>query len=152
MAILTMTPSEPPPADLSMHVTFVMSSQPRYLPIVRAAVGQLAAMVGWDEGESRAITLAIDEALANVIRHAYHGRSDGRVELQCHASEDQLQFRLRDTGDPPDLARICAREVGCDQIGGLGTHIIRDVMDTVSYQTSSDGNWFTAAKRLRRQA
>lgn len=147
-----MSESEAIPGTLSMHVTFVMSSQPRYLPIVRATVGQLAAMVGWDEGESRAITLAVDEALANVIRHAYHGGATGRIELECRASEDELQFRLRDTGDPPDLARICAREVGCDQIGGLGTHIIRDVMDTVSYQTSPDGNWFTAAKRLRRQA
>lgn len=135
-----------------MHVTFVMDSHPRYLPIVRATVGQLAAMVGWDESEARAITLAVDEALANVIRHAYHGQTDGRIELECRAEADELQFRMKDTGDPPDPTRICAREVGCDKIGGLGTHIIRDVMDTVSYQASPDGNWFTAAKRLRRQA
>lgn len=49
------------------------------------------------------------------------------------------------------MTRICAREVGCDKIGGLGTHIIRDVMDTVSYKRSPEGNVFTAAKRLRRQ-
>jgi len=134
-----------------MHVTFDMCSHPRCLPIVRATVGQLAAMVGWDEADSRAIVLAVDEALANVIRHAYHGRVDARVELECHVGEDELRFRIRDTGDPPDPARICAREVGCDKIGGLGTHIIRDVMDTVSYQTSPQGNWFTAAKRHRRQ-
>jgi len=139
-------------AGLSMQVTFVMRSHPRYLPIVRATVGQLAAMVGWDETESRAITLAIDEALANVIRHAYHGRPDGPIELQCRAGVDELQFRIQDTGDPPDPALICAREVGCDKIGGLGTHIIRDVMDTVSYETSPEGNWFTAAKRLRGKA
>jgi len=146
-----MTASEAIPAPLSIHVTFVMGSHPRYLPVVRATVGQLAAMVGCDESESRAITLAIDEALANVIRHAYHGRSDGRIELQCRAGDDELQFRIQDSGDRPDPALICARDVGCDRIGGLGTHIIRDVMDTVSYQSSPEGNCFTAAKRLRRQ-
>jgi anti-sigma regulatory factor (Ser/Thr protein kinase) len=135
-----------------MCVTFVMSSHPRYLPVVRAAVGQLAEMVGWNESDSRAITLAVDEALANVIRHAYHGRADGRMELQCHVDGDQLEFRLRDTGDAPDLSRICARDLGCDNIGGLGTHIIRDVMDSVSYRASSDGNWFVASKRLKRQS
>jgi anti-sigma regulatory factor (Ser/Thr protein kinase) len=147
-----MTAPQGTPANLSMHVTFVMDSHACYLPIVRATVSQLAAMVGWNESDSRAITLAIDEALANVIRHAYHGRPDGRVELECHAGLDELQFRIQDNGDPPNPALICAREVGCDQIGGLGTHIIRDVMDVVSYESSPEGNRFTAAKRLRRQA
>jgi len=135
----------------SIRVTFVMASQPCYLPVVRATVGQLAAMIGWEETDTRAIIMAVDEALANVIRHAYHGRPDGRVELECHAAGDELRFRLRDTGDSPDPARICARTVGSNEIGGLGTHIIRDVMDTVSYQTSPEGNWFVAAKRLRRK-
>jgi anti-sigma regulatory factor (Ser/Thr protein kinase) len=147
-----MSDSETIPDTLPMRVTFVMSSHPCYLPVVRAAIGQLAAMVGWDESESRAITLAVDEALANVIRHAYHGRTDGRVELECRASGDELQFRIQDAGDPPDLTRICAREVGCDKIGGLGTHIIRDVMDTVSYKATPEGNQFTASKRFRRQS
>ena len=147
-----MTAPQPIPADVPMCVTFVMSSHPRYLPVVRAAVGQLAAMVGWNESDSRAITLAVDEALANVIRHAYHGRADGRMELQCHVDGDELEFRLRDTGDAPDLTRICARDLGCDKIGGLGTHIIRDVMDSVSYRASPDGNWFVASKRLKRQS
>ena len=138
--------------ESEMLVTFDMRSQARCLPIVRATVGQLAAMIGWDEAESRSITLAIDEALANVIRHAYHGRADGRIELHIHAAEGELQFRMRNTGDPPDPSRICAREAGCDKIGGLGTHIIRDVMDTVSYESGPEGNWFIAVKRLRRQA
>jgi len=134
-----------------MHVTFDMCSDARCLPIVRAAVTQVAVMVGWSESESRCITMAVDEALANIIRHAYHSRSDARIELHCRAGEDQLEIRIRDTGDPPDRSKICAREVGCDRIGGLGTHIITDVMDTVSYESASDGNWFTAVKRLRRQ-
>jgi anti-sigma regulatory factor (Ser/Thr protein kinase) len=147
-----MTPPEATSASLSMHVTFIMRSHPRYLPIVRATVGQLAAVAGCDEAEARAVTLAVDEALANVIRHAYHGRADGRIELHCRAGADELQFQIQDSGDPPDPARICAREIGCDTIGGLGTHIIRDVMDSVSYRSSPEGNWFIAAKRLRRQA
>lgn len=139
------------PANLPIQVTFVMGSHPRCLAVVRAAVAQLAAAVGWDERESNAITLAVDEALANVIRHAYHGREDGRIELECRAGEGELRFQIQDTGEAPDRSRICAREVGCDKIGGLGTHIIRDVMDEVSYERTPEGNRFTAAKRLRRK-
>ena len=145
-----MSASEAMPAAVPMHVTFVMDSHPRYLPIVRATVAEMAAMIGWNEADTRAITLAVDEALANVIRHAYHGRSDGRVELECRAAGDELQFQIHDHGDPPDPTRICAREVGCDKIGGLGTHIIRDVMDSVSYEKCPEGNRFIAVKRFRR--
>ena len=146
-----MSASEGTTPDLSLDVTLVMRSHPCYLPIVRAMVGKLAAVIGWDESESRAITLAVDEALANVIRHAYHGRPDGQIELICRVGGGELEVRIQDTGDPPNPALICAREVGCDQVGGLGTHIIRDVMDTVSYQVFPEGNRFTAAKRFKRQ-
>jgi anti-sigma regulatory factor (Ser/Thr protein kinase) len=129
---------------------FVIPSDPRYLPVVRGALGPLAAAMGCDEAESRAIVLAVDEALANVIRHAYHNRTDGIIELECRETPAELQFTLTDTGDAPDLSKICARQIACDQPGGLGTHIIQDVMDSVSYRASPMGNCFVATKRLKK--
>lgn len=133
-----------------LQVKFALPSDPLYLPVVRGAIGPLAAAIGWDESECRAITLAIDEALANVIRHAYHGRADGLIELECRENGDGLEIILSDNGDAPDRSRICAREIGCDQPGGLGTHIIKRVMDTVSYEQSPQGNRFVASKLLRK--
>src|ERR1700730_5582601 len=129
---------------------FSVPSDPRYLCVVRGAVGTLAAVIGWDESECRAIALAVDEALANVIRHAYHNRTDGLMELECRESADGLEITLFDNGDAPDRSKICAREVGSDQPGGLGTHIIKKVMDKVSYEESPDGNRLVATKQLRR--
>src|SRR5205823_10990439 len=133
-----------------MHIKFAMPSDPRYLCVVRGAIGPLAAVIGWDESECRAIALALDEALANVIRHAYHNRADGLIELECRETVDGLEITLLDSGDAPDRSKICAREIGCDQPGGLGTHIIKKVMDKVSYEVSPNGNRFVASKLLRR--
>ena len=133
-----------------LRMKFVIPSDPRYLPVVRGAIGPLAAVIGWDESECRAITLAIDEALANVIRHAYHDRVDGLIELECREIADGLEITLLDNGEGPDRSKICAREIGCDQPGGLGTHIIKNVMDKVSYEVSPNGNRFVASKLLRR--
>jgi len=127
-----------------------MSSDPRYLPVVRGAIGPLAAAMGWDESDSRAITLALDEALANIIRHAYHNCLDGRIELECRETPEGLEVTLLDNGEPPDRTKICARAIACDQPGGLGTHIIKDVMDTVSYQATPMGNRFVATKQFRK--
>jgi anti-sigma regulatory factor (Ser/Thr protein kinase) len=133
-----------------LQIRFAMPSDPRYLPVVRGAIGPLAAAIGWDESECLAITLALDEALANVIRHAYHSRPDGLMELECRESADGLEITLLDKGDSPDKSKICAREIGCDQPGGLGTHIIKKVMDRVSYEVSPEGNRFVASKLLRK--
>jgi anti-sigma regulatory factor (Ser/Thr protein kinase) len=127
-----------------------MPSDPRYLPVVRGAIAPLAAAIGWDEPECRAIALALDEALANVIRHAYHNSADGPIELECREIAGGLQITLLDKGDAPDRSKICAREIGGDQPGGLGTHIIKKVMDHVSYEASPDGNRFVASKLLRK--
>lgn len=133
-----------------LQVKFAMPADPRYLPVVRGAIGPLAEAIGWDESECRAIVLALDEALANVIRHAYHDSAEGMIQLECRESTDGLEITLLDNGDAPDRSKICAREIGCDQPGGLGTHIIRKVMDRVSYEVSPDGNRFVASKLLRK--
>jgi len=132
------------------ELKFILPSDSRFLPVVRGAIGPLAEVVGWDESECTEIKLALDEALANVIRHAYHNRLDGRIELICRASAEGLEFTLLDNGDAPDKSKICAREIGCDKPGGLGSHIIKDVMDTVCYEVSATGNRFVATKLLRR--
>jgi serine/threonine-protein kinase RsbW len=138
------------PARNGLHLKVVMPSDPRYLPVVRGMMCPLAAAIGWDESECQAITLALEEALTNIIRHAYKSRLDGVIELECQESPEGLEVTLLDHGEPPDKSKICARQVGCSQPGGLGTHIIKDVMDTVSYQAVPGGNQFTAVKRLRK--
>jgi anti-sigma regulatory factor (Ser/Thr protein kinase) len=133
-----------------LKIKFSVPSDPRYLCVVRGAIGPLAAVIGWDESECRAIVLAVDECLTNVIRHAYHNSTGGLMELECRETANGLEITLLDKGDAPDRSRICAREIGCDQPGGLGTHIIKNVMDEISYEESPEGNRFVASKQLRK--
>jgi len=133
-----------------IHLKVAMPSDPRYLPVVRGALGPLAAAMGWPEADCLQITLAIDEALTNVIRHAYHNRRDGPIELECVENGEGLEITLLDQGDAPDPAKICARQLGGIEPGGMGTHIIRKVMDHVCYEIAPQGNRFVASKRLRK--
>jgi anti-sigma regulatory factor (Ser/Thr protein kinase) len=129
-----------------------LPSDPAFLPVVRGAVERLCAVFGWNESEARSITLAIDEALTNVIRHAYHKRPDGVIELICEEKEEVLEFLISDTGDAPDLEKICARARESHAAGGMGTHIIRDVMDTTDYQRFGTANHLVMTKRLKQSA
>lgn len=125
-----------------------MPSNPRFLPIVRAAVSELSLVFGLPEESSQGVTLAVDEALANIIRHAYKNRYDRQIELNCQAANDQIEFTLLDQGEPPDPARICGQPLDDVSLSGRGTHLIKMMMDEVTYECVPGGNQLTLIKRL----
>jgi anti-sigma regulatory factor (Ser/Thr protein kinase) len=55
---------------MSFHLRIVMSCDPRFLSIIRTAVGQTGMVYGLTEDSCRGVTLAVDESVANDIRHA----------------------------------------------------------------------------------
>jgi anti-sigma regulatory factor (Ser/Thr protein kinase) len=133
---------------LHIDAKIVMSSDARILSMVRQAIRNLTLEIGWNDADSNAITLAVEEALTNKIRHAYGNRPDGRIQFDFRIERGALVFELTDQGKAPDPRRICAREAGSLTPGGLGTHIMRDVMDEVAYQTNNSGNLVILTKFL----
>jgi sigma-B regulation protein RsbU (phosphoserine phosphatase) len=77
--------------------------------------------------------LAVDEATTNVIRHAYAGDENGEVILQVLRRGDALVIRLIDFAPPVDLATVKPRDLDDVRPGGLGTHIIREIMDKLEF-------------------
>ena len=132
----------------AFRLKLTLPSDPRFLCVVRAAVGELESIYGLSEDEAIGVTLAIDEALANVIRHAYKNRYDREIEFECSADEEQMEFTLLDQGEPPDPAKICGKPLDDCALSGRGTHLIKAVMDQVSYQKVSGGNQLKLVKRL----
>ena len=129
-----------PPGEL---LRIKLASDPRYLCLVRTVVRSLCALAGCDEVRTHGITLAVDEACANVIRHAYGGAPEGSVEvsfeLEGTQSEQRLVIHVLDQGCPPDPDRVARRELDTTVPGGLGLHFIRGVMDDVEFRTSDCG-------------
>src|SRR4051794_39682762 len=101
--------------DISFQ--FAIPSDPRFLALIRATVAETGAAYGLPDDECRGISLAVDEALTNVIRHAYHRKMDQVVDLSCQAHADRLEFALTDRGDPPDPARIRAQPLDDSALG-----------------------------------
>jgi anti-sigma regulatory factor (Ser/Thr protein kinase) len=129
----------------------VLASDPRLLSVVRAGVERLTEVFGFTPPECRSITRAVDEALANVMRHAYGNKADKRIEMSCTSvsamvdgqQREGLEIQLQDEGVPFDRNKLTARSLDEVKPGGLGLHFIRDSMDIMEH--SRDGN----ANRLR---
>ena len=133
---------------MGLQLKLIMPSDPRVLPIVRAAVGELAAVCGLPDETRQGITLAVDEALANVIRHAYKNRHDQEMELDCHAESDRIVFKLLDAGEAPDPARICWKPLDDVTPGGRGTHLMRAIMDEMTYEQVPGKNQLRLVKHI----
>lgn len=141
-------------------IHFRFSSEPELLCVVRQAMESLAAMLGMSPSECRSVTLAVDEALTNIIRHAYGNRRDGPIEISCRRLHGRapgnhrtaLEVLLIDHGcgaDPARLRRRTRREpLPC---GGLGLQLIRASMDEVEYRRRRGSNQLRLVKYLKRR-
>ena len=123
-------------------------SDPQILCVVRSAVERFAALAGFSEEDCRSITLALDETMTNIIRHAYGDRHDQAIELNCHGNDECVEFVLLDHGRSVSPEKIRGRPLEEVRPGGLGTHIIAQVMDQVSYEPLPGGNQWKLVKRL----
>ena len=140
-----------------VRMKLALPSDPGLLCAVRGAVERLTESVGFSEGDVRAVTRAVDEALANIIRHAYRGRADGPIELyfttvtrQGNAKEpDGLEILLRDQGPPIKPEQLCGRALDDVRPGGLGLHFIQESMDVVEYKRAKGTNRLRLVKYIR---
>jgi sigma-B regulation protein RsbU (phosphoserine phosphatase) len=96
------------------------------------------------------LKLAIDEAAANVIRHAYGNCGEGEFRIAVTATRGTLRFALRDHAPAVDPARIRPRDLSECRPGGLGINFIDETMDHWRLRPlRRGGNLLVMRKRIR---
>ena len=134
-----------------------LPSDPSLLCAVRGAVERLTESFGFCAPECRAVTRAVDEALTNIIRHAYNGRPDRPIEMYFRSVRQQtkpkasrgLEILLCDRGPSIERARLCMRALEEVKPGGLGLHFIQQSMDIVEYKRANGTNRLRLVKYVR---
>jgi sigma-B regulation protein RsbU (phosphoserine phosphatase) len=118
---------------------------------VREAVRREALAQGCAPDCAGDIVMAVDEACQNIIRHAYADRDDGEIVIEIERAGPELVVSLRDFAPPVDPSRVRPRDIGDLRPGGLGTHLIHEVMDGASFAPPppDGGNLFRMRKRIR---
>lgn len=146
----------PNPAAAAPDVSLELFSQPRFLAAVRALVSTVAQRLGFNEMQCSQISLAVDEALCNVITHGYGRQPHGRMWLRLWSLGDGagqaegVRIVIEDECPQVDPAAIRPRDLADIRPGGLGVHIIREIMDQVTYERRErHGMRLTMVKHLR---
>ena len=125
------------------------------IPRLSAFVEATAQAFKLDETLVPGLNLALEEAVANVMQYAYPKGTAGTVDIAAGVSGDALTFTVTDAGQPFDPTTRAEVDInaGVEErpIGGLGIHLVRQIMDSVSYERVGEKNVLTLGKRLRRE-
>lgn len=132
-----------------------IQNESRNLSLVRKEAADVLSRTPFDRETCNKIIVAVDEALANVVEHAYGG---GRGEVQVHFEVDAefLRVAIRDNGvkfDPGERLNSTLdihNHIKLGLKGGLGLFLMRKIMDEVRYNGESEHcvNELVMVKRL----
>jgi len=137
-----------------MLLKLELQSNPEALCLVRATVERAAEVLHFTDTDARAIVRSVDEALTNVMRHAYGGREGLPIELSCSklkessARKSGLEIVLQDEGVAPDPSKLKGRPLDEIRPGGLGLHFIQQSMDVVEFSRKKGKNQLRMVKYL----
>ena len=135
--------------------TLDVPSSTKNLAIIREFVSRIAAQAGLGETEVGQLELAVDEACANVIEHAYGEDSTKQVMIRAVFDEDELRINVIDTGRgfaPGDVEQTDLKDlIAKRRTGGLGMRLIKRLMDEVHYDIEpGKRNELRMVKKLRK--
>ena len=117
-----------------------------------------AAFAGFAEAHAlptdvrRSLNVALDELLANAVSHGRTGRDPCSVTVQVELDQERVTVIVADDGTPFDPfaqdAPDTTLSVEDRPIGGLGIHLVGQLMDQVSYERREGQNVVVLVKHL----
>jgi serine/threonine-protein kinase RsbW len=142
-------------AAIEKTFTIQVPSSTENLALIREFVTTVGAQAGLSENEVAKLELAVDEACANVIEHAYGHDASKEVTINANFDGDSITFRIVDTGKGFDPSQVKLEEleslIAKRKDGGLGMRLIKTLMDEVQYEIVPGlKNELRMTKRIRK--
>jgi sigma-B regulation protein RsbU (phosphoserine phosphatase) len=133
-----------------MQRTIELNNDIAEVPQLSAFIDSFAEEAGLDFSLTMSLNLAMEEAVVNVMEYAYPEGTQGKVGISASVEGDDIEFVISDSGaafDPTAKAEVnIDLEVEDRQIGGLGIHLVRNIMDNIKYERKDGKNVLTLYK------
>ena len=130
----------------------ILHNDIQQIPQLADFVETIAEEYGISQPMAMSLNLALEEAVTNVIVYAYPPETDGLVDIEAILHKDRIRFIISDSGRPFDPTQVEDVDINLPleerPIGGLGIHLVRSIMDEVSYERRDGRNILHLLKRL----
>lgn len=123
-----------------LELTF--PSHTSFVHMVITLAKNAASIAGFDESVAGKVSIATDEAVTNVIRHAYGGEPGKSITMKIDITDKSLVIRVYHTGKAltkddiklPNMEEYIKEK----KVGGLGLYIMNKFMDEVDYSVGKE--------------
>ncbi len=133
------------------QVLLQIKSDDKYLRLVRTMVEEISSLAGFASHDIADIVLAVDEACANIIKHAYNGDSTKDIFIKLSLLNNGIEVVLKDYGRKVHPEKMKGRELDEIRPGGLGIYFMKKIMDSVQYviRDDADGTELIMVKHVK---
>lgn len=143
-------------ASIERRFLLEVPSNTENLAMIRDFVSGIGTRAGLSASDVAKLELAVDEACANVIEHAYGPEVVKEVSVKATVDEETVQIDVIDTGrgwDPAGISQKNLEQLVAERkSGGLGMRLIRTLMDEVHYEViPGQKNELRMIKRLNKR-
>lgn len=100
------------------------------------------------------ITLALDELISNIFDYAFKDTQEPKVDVVVCIERGVFYAKIIDDGMPFDISQIQEPELDkpIDErrkpVGGMGVHLVRKLMDSVTYYRHAGKNYVLICTKL----
>jgi serine/threonine-protein kinase RsbW len=139
-------------ASKSYRSALSIPSQTERLNDVREFISGQARVHGFSEDDINKITIAVDEACTNIIKHGYNYSPDKKIDVEIVRNGQDFEIIISDKGKQFDPSAIQTPDMK-DYFehyrrGGLGVYLMKRIMDRVEFNLQSDRNVLRMIKTL----
>ena len=152
LTMLAIQYTKPQEKDMILQRSITLPNDIEEVPQLAAFVDEVCEIVGFDMSTTMNLNLALEEAVVNVMSYAYPTGVTGNVNIEAMANEKRLKFIISDWGTPfdPTAEKEVDTSLSAEErpIGGLGIHLVRQIMDSINYERMDGKNVLTLRKKL----
>ncbi len=120
------------------------------IPVITQFVADAARDANLDEDAVFHCQMSVDEACTNVIEHAYGEDPGGNFEVSCGIEPGKCVIEIVDQGKPFDPLSVpppkASQSLDDIRPGGVGIHLMRQLMDSIQFEYTNRGNTLTMVK------
>ncbi len=117
-------------------------------PVMKGTIHSFGLCAGLGKKALKQFEVAAEEAVVNIIH--YSQATEIEMALSQVTSDSKVSIQLTDDGIAFDPTEHIPNDKATDerQVGGLGIHLIRQLVDEMHYERSEDKNILTLIKLL----
>ena len=131
----------------------ILQNEVQQVPRLAEFIDEVCETAGLDMATTMKLNLAVEEAVVNVMNYAYPQGTVGDIYIEVQVDNNQLEFIISDSGtpfDPTTKAEVDTTLSAEERtIGGLGIHLVRNIMDSINYERVNGKNILALIKKLK---